>query len=132
MLGVQQTVGGSHTRMQSPTLLPAAGLVQIPIAVRADTHLKEPPSSCDKVTRCTHCLVLCLFPACVCPPSDAHKTGVAQEAAKTASKVSKGISAQEARQILQVDPQASWVDVSKVRQEEGGSGWAPVRMRSCS
>lgn len=44
---------------------------------------------------------------------NAHKTGVAQEAAKTASKVAKGISAQEARQILHVDPQASWVDVTK-------------------
>lgn len=65
----------------------------------------------------------------MCPPTDAHKTGVAQEAAKTASKVSKGISAQEARQILHVDPQASWVDVTKVRQ--GRSGWAQ-RMRNCS
>lgn len=46
--------------------------------------------------------------------ADAHKTGVAQEAAKTASKVAKGVSAQEARQILHVDPQASWVDVTKV------------------
>jgi hypothetical protein len=46
--------------------------------------------------------------------ADAHKTGVAQEAAKTATKVAKGISPQEARQILHVDPQASWVDVTKV------------------
>jgi hypothetical protein len=57
-----------------------------------------------------------LFPACCCRnPADAHKTGVAQEAAKTAGKVAKGISPQEARQILHVDPQASWVDVTKVR-----------------
>jgi hypothetical protein len=49
------------------------------------------------------------------PFADAHKTGVAQEAAKTATKAAKqGISAQEARQILHVDPQASWVDVTKV------------------
>jgi hypothetical protein len=46
--------------------------------------------------------------------ADAHKTGVAQEAAKTATKVAKGISPAEARQILHVDPQASWVDVTKV------------------
>lgn len=54
----------------------------------------------------------CFVPCSVA--ADAHKTGVAQEAAKTATKVAKGISAQEARQILHVDPQASWVDVTKV------------------
>lgn len=54
----------------------------------------------------------CLLPS---SSTDAHKTGVAQEAAKgAAAKVAKGLSAQEARQILHVDPQASWVDVTKV------------------
>lgn len=44
---------------------------------------------------------------------NAHKTGVAQEAVKGAVKAAKTISPQEARQILHVDPQASWVDVTK-------------------
>jgi hypothetical protein len=39
---------------------------------------------------------------------------VAQEAVKATSKATKAISEQEARQILHVDPAASWVDVTKV------------------
>jgi hypothetical protein len=46
--------------------------------------------------------------------ADAHKSGVAQEAVNKAVKTASGMSTQEARMILSVDPQASWLDVTKV------------------
>ncbi|WIA39273.1 hypothetical protein OEZ86_005393 [Tetradesmus obliquus] len=44
---------------------------------------------------------------------NAHKSGVAQEAVNKAVKTASGMSVQEARMILSVDPSASWVDVTK-------------------
>ncbi|WIA18976.1 hypothetical protein OEZ85_003643 [Tetradesmus obliquus] len=44
---------------------------------------------------------------------NAHKSGVAQEAVNKAVKSASGMSVQEARMILSVDPSASWVDVTK-------------------
>lgn len=46
--------------------------------------------------------------------ADAQKSGVAQEAVNKAVKSASGMTAQEARMILEVDPSASWVDVTKV------------------
>jgi hypothetical protein len=46
--------------------------------------------------------------------ADAHKSGVAQEAVNKAVKSASGMSVQEARMILSVDPSASWLDVTKV------------------
>lgn len=48
--------------------------------------------------------------------ADAHKTGVAQETVKQAARAAgTGMSPQEARMVLEVDPKASWVDVTRVR-----------------
>ncbi|KAF8064547.1 PAM16L1 [Scenedesmus sp. PABB004] len=44
---------------------------------------------------------------------NAHKSGVAQEAASTVKASTGGMSPAEARMILDVDPAASWVDVTK-------------------
>eukprot|EP00878_Enallax_costatus_P004336 GHUV01004568.1.p1 GENE.GHUV01004568.1~~GHUV01004568.1.p1 ORF type:complete len:140 (+),score=46.49 GHUV01004568.1:241-660(+) len=44
---------------------------------------------------------------------NAHKTGVAQEAVKQTAKVGTSMSTQEARQILNVQQDASLVDVAK-------------------
>eukprot|EP00878_Enallax_costatus_P018050 GHUV01018979.1.p1 GENE.GHUV01018979.1~~GHUV01018979.1.p1 ORF type:complete len:166 (-),score=30.37 GHUV01018979.1:3950-4447(-) len=51
---------------------------------------------------------------CVHLLADAHKTGVAQEAVKQTAKVGTSMSTQEARQILNVQQDASLVDVAKV------------------
>lgn len=47
--------------------------------------------------------------------ADAHKTGVAQEVVKQTSRATAGgITAEEARMILQVDASAPWGEVVKV------------------
>eukprot|EP00879_Flechtneria_rotunda_P020030 GHRR01021058.1.p2 GENE.GHRR01021058.1~~GHRR01021058.1.p2 ORF type:complete len:125 (+),score=52.67 GHRR01021058.1:114-488(+) len=48
-----------------------------------------------------------------CTVTDAHKTGVAQEAVKGAIKSATSMSAAEARQILEVQENVPWVQVTK-------------------
>lgn len=59
----------------------------------------------------------CFAMACnVCGAlADAKQTGVAQEAVNKAAKTVGGMTAQEARMILEVDPNATWLEVTKVR-----------------
>lgn len=50
--------------------------------------------------------------------ADAHKTGVAQEAAQSVSRATKaGMTSQEAHMILGIKPDAPWGEVVKVRTE---------------
>jgi hypothetical protein len=72
-------------------------------------------------TRHAHQAINCLFcsalwcrRAVLLIAADAHKSGVAQEAVNKAVKTASGMSTQEARMILSVDPTASWLDVTKV------------------
>jgi hypothetical protein len=64
--------------------------------------------------KCPFCFCLVCCHALLLIVADAHKSGVAQEAVNKAVKTASGMSTQEARMILSVDPTASWLDVTKV------------------